>query len=164
MGTGEWWAIATCIERTKQTDDQSERTFREPQDRVTTLLGDESEIEGYPEVTVQLCGRAERYAQASHELPGRAERVTLNHVGRDGRRGSTDLVGQSEVPIQWFLERQRIGRAGQSLGAFPGLQCFELLHVGKMDVGLGGGGTIIVRQDISSPRAPFPIPRSPSFP
>jgi hypothetical protein len=161
MGTGEWCLLATRGECTQQANDQPEGTFRERENRVPPLPGDESEINADLEVTVQFCGRAERYAQASDELPSRAQGVTFSHVCGDGCGRSPNLVGKAEMPAQGFLERQRIGRARQSLAAFPGLQRFELFHLSKMGVDPAGGGTGFSPPRIKSPRQPFPIPQSP---
>jgi hypothetical protein len=163
MGTGEWSTMATRIQSAEKADDEPQCALGQANDGFSRFIGNESEIDAYLEVTLQLGGGTEGYAQASDELRSGPQGVALNHVGGNGRRGSTDLISEAEVTAERLPQRQGIRGTGQPLSTLPRFQSFELLHACRMRPGSGERVTRRLRHGAHSPRARVPIPQSPSF-
>ncbi len=132
MGTGEWRPAASGIKRTQQADKQPHGAFGQRNDRFSIRLAKQLEIHAYLWMTMQLRGRSKRYSQATDELSRRTQGVPFNHIGWDGNRRSTNLIGHPEMATKRLFERQSVCCAGELLSAFPGLESLELFHASSI--------------------------------
>ena len=108
-------------------------------------------------------GRPERDPQAANELLRGAQSVSLRHVRGYRYRGASDLIHQSEMPVEWGCHREPIRCLGELLRHPPSVQLLQLSHRAKIEPRHAFLGTSVLRtghvfaQHVS--RFPFPLSR-----
>src|SRR5205809_1203341 len=126
------------------------------------LLG-ELEAPDEVEMSSQLSGGPERDPQAANELLRGAQSISLRHVCGDRDRGASDLIHESEMPVERGCHREPIRSLGELLRHTPSVQLLELSHRAKIEPRHASLGTSVLRtgyvfaQHVS--RFPFPLSR-----
>src|SRR5207253_6415600 len=115
----------------------------------TLMPADESRthLEASAEVAIisHLSGSPERDPQAANELLRGAQSVSLRHVRGYRYRGASDLIHQSEMPVERGCHREPIRCLGELLRHPPSVQLLQLSHRAKIEPRHAFLGTSVLR-------------------
>src|SRR6266550_646550 len=161
---GKRETLATALpELAKQADYQGDHSRAQGDRLCCGLLLGEVKAPDEVEMSSQLSRGPERDPQAANELLRGAQSVSLRHVHGDRDRGASDLIHESEMPVERGCHREPIRSLGELLRHTPSVQLLELSHRAKIEPRHASLGTSVLRtgyvfaQHVS--RFPFPLSR-----